>query len=729
MCCVLLGITEIGLFGGKKMPYRMKNRFLILGLTGPLGAGCSDTAKFLSGKEVNNLTIKETLNNLIESKKRLKTKIPQTYEELEKIKKSIDKRKDKRLGPYKKNFIDPNTDDKIRKLEKESKIKYHKLKIYLRQREVIEVLEKFVNDSTLEYDNLNLDDRNLFGFSPFINISMTSIILKIAIETYYTNDGKRQFADYFGRKTLNIDFSDGQTIINKIKHQFVSFLDSIEERKDVYISSSTFINVRGYKLPIRLYPGSLDKEVSDKYNELICTTTVAFYEYLSKIYKFRYDLKKFIDDQIDDSYAFVLSEILQDWGDNCRATGNPFIDITEGDNFDPEHLYSLSVEINSLIKFLRYRTNSLNENFFPLDFNHNDNKTPTLFIVECFRNPYEIEFFRSRYAEFYLFSINAPKDIRKERVKYFSIKRDERDQGADRRAHELNKLDVRSCVLMSDITISNDRSGGMSQKDFFEKFLRYFALIRSPGCIPPNDDELYMHLAYSNSLKSNCISRKVGAVILGPKGFILGSGWNDVGEGQVGCGLRRKEDYLSIDDIPKVTSELDLDEFHRLLTKSPGDYVCYKDIMSKLQINKKLNKIADHKNCTKECINKIKGELGIKRLEYCRALHAEENAILQLAKIGGMPISGGTIYTTTYPCELCAKKLYQTGIRTIYYNEPYPESISEEVFLKDGNRSIEMVPFQGIKSHSFFKLFKPVYDKKELSYIESFKKEIICESV
>lgn len=48
----------------------------------------------------------------------------------------------------------------------------------------------------------------------------------------------------------------------------------------------------------------------------------------------------------------------------------------------------------------------------------------------------------------------------------------------------------------------------------------------------------------------------------------------------------------------------------------------------------------------------IKENLGIKQLEYARVLHAEENAILQVATHGGMGISGGTIYTTTFPSEL-----------------------------------------------------------------------------
>ena len=87
-------------------------------------------------------------------------------------------------------------------------------------------------------------------------------------------------------------------------------------------------------------------------------------------------------------------------------------------------------------------------------------------------------------------------------------------EGKDKKTDHLFKLDVTSCVLSSDIALLNDHDG---KQKFFDKFLRFFALIRNPGCIPPNDNELYMHIAYSHSLKSTCISRKVGAVILDPK--------------------------------------------------------------------------------------------------------------------------------------------------------------------------------------------------------------------
>lgn len=217
---------------------------------------------------------------------------------------------------------------------------------------------------------------------------------------------------------------------------------------------------------------------------------------------------------------------------------------------------------------------------------------------------------------------------------------------------------------------------------------------------------------------SSCISRKVGAVIVGQKGYIYGVGWNDVSEGQIGCGLRTKNDILSIDEIPKINNN-NQEYFANAIKSSQSDHVCYKDCLSKMTMNKALN----HKNDSSgpktekgpDCVSKI----AIKRMEYCRALHAEENAILQLSKIGGVSIKNCILYTTTFPCELCSKKIYQTGIRTVYYLEPYPESFGEQLILNDGNRNIEIIPFQGVKSNSYFKLFRPIFDKKELDIMKT----------
>lgn len=694
------------------MAYQVKNRFLILGLTGPLGAGCSTTAQFLSGSSLDSqITMKESLNLQTAKLKDIDRKIKAEYQKLYAYKDDARVRISKKLGPYKKDWIDPNKDERVKANEQKINRVSSKLKIYLNRREILKTLDSFLNSNSFNRNNLNELDKKAFGIAPFCYISFTTIIAKIAFEKYLKYGGKKKFDDYFKNKIDNVNNEETKAIFKVFKRYIKGKLRIKDDLKKAYITSNKFMINRVYQ--VALHTALLSGKKNGSGTE--------FNNKLSKFYKSYYDLLIFTNQFVEDlknyskskgkKYTDAMAVILQDWGDNIRVSGNPFnqYDLIESNKF--ESLFVLSNEINTLIKTVRFRIRYLDNGF---NFIGSKKIEPDcLFVIECFRNPYEVEFFRSRYSEFYLLSISANKSIRKKRVgEYFSEVRDRRDEGKGKKVEDLFKLDVTSCVLLSDIALINNEDG---KQEYFSKFLRFFALIRNPGCIPPNDNELYMHIAYSHSLKSTCISRKVGAVILGPRGYILGAGWNDTGDGQIGCGLRTKNDLLTIDSIRLTSNNEDLIKFRELLKNEESEYVCYKDIMSKVYTDKKLANFND--DCPNECIKRISSELGIKRLEYCRALHAEENAILQSAKIGGMPIENGTIYTTTYPCELCAKKLYQIGIRTIYYTEPYPESISEQVFLEDGTKIIERIPFEGVKSNSYFRLFKPVYDKKELSII------------
>ena len=699
------------------MPYEMKNRFLILGLTGPLGSGCTETALFLSGNEREGNSLSDVLNKHIseKSKEMLRKRITNKYDLIYQNKELISKRERIELGPYKNLIINPSEDILIQEKERKNIIEHNKLKQNLVRREINQVLNDFSQDKVFGYQNINDDDISLFGFKPFIYISFTLIIIKLAFEAFI-KDKKTNFEEfntYFDRKINNANEGNKNGFHTLKKLFYDNFSVGINNKK--YETSNQYMRNRIYKIfrpeQLEIFDREKFKEFSNRNKNI----TKNFYNYIKFLKNILINVKANSTLNHKESLSYCLSEVLQDWGDNIRAKGNPFLELLYKEKFQKENLFKLSKEINNLIKFLRHRIRFLNKDFSTKKRIVDFDKIPSLFVVECFRNPYEIEFFRSRYSEFYLLSISCERQIREQRVKHFSQERDGRDQGLGNKSGELYKLDVRKCVLLSDIALLNN----YSKDTFYERLIQYLALIRSPGCYPPSINELYMHLAYSHSLMSTCISRKVGAVIRGPKGYIYAAGWNDVGEGQIGCGIRRKEDFSFISNIPKVSSKYKKEDFDRLVHQKNGNYICYKDIMSKLEFDNKLNKLSESKECQNKCIEKIESEISIKRLEYCRALHAEENALLQITKIGGLPVKGGTIYTTTYPCELCAKKLYQSGIRTIYYTEPYPETISEEVFLEDGNRKIQTYPFEGVKSQSFYRLFKPIFDKKDIVFVQN----------
>ena len=66
------------------------------------------------------------------------------------------------------------------------------------------------------------------------------------------------------------------------------------------------------------------------------------------------------------------------------------------------------------------------------------------------------------------------------------------------------------------------------------------------------------------------------------------------------------------------------------------------------------------------------------RHELCRALHAEQNAIIQAAKIG-VSTEGATIYITLQPCVICAKMLVNAGIKRIVFKGEYPDKLSKAI--------------------------------------------------
>ncbi len=63
------------------------------------------------------------------------------------------------------------------------------------------------------------------------------------------------------------------------------------------------------------------------------------------------------------------------------------------------------------------------------------------------------------------------------------------------------------------------------------------------------------------------------------------------------------------------------------------------------------------------------------RHEICRAVHAEQNAIIQCA-LHGVSTEGATLYCTHQPCILCTKMMINAGIDRVVFQEDYPDDES-----------------------------------------------------
>ncbi len=71
------------------------------------------------------------------------------------------------------------------------------------------------------------------------------------------------------------------------------------------------------------------------------------------------------------------------------------------------------------------------------------------------------------------------------------------------------------------------------------------------------------------------------------------------------------------------------------------------------------------------------------RHELCRALHAEQNVLIQAAYYG-IPVAGSTLYCTNLPCIICTKMLINAGITAIYYSSGYADEMSEGMLKEAG---------------------------------------------
>ncbi len=77
------------------------------------------------------------------------------------------------------------------------------------------------------------------------------------------------------------------------------------------------------------------------------------------------------------------------------------------------------------------------------------------------------------------------------------------------------------------------------------------------------------------------------------------------------------------------------------------------------------------------------------RHELCRALHAEQNVLIQAARYG-IAVAGAELYCTNLPCIICTKMLINAGVTTIYYSEGYADEMSMEMLEEAGMKLVQV---------------------------------------
>jgi dCMP deaminase len=89
-------------------------------------------------------------------------------------------------------------------------------------------------------------------------------------------------------------------------------------------------------------------------------------------------------------------------------------------------------------------------------------------------------------------------------------------------------------------------------------------------------------------------------------------------------------------------------------------------------------------DCTElGCLRDEQGIDSGTRHEVCRAIHAEQNSIIQAGQ-HGVGIAGATMYCTHSPCLICAKMIVNAGIVRVVSFTPYADPNSPQLFREAG---------------------------------------------
>jgi dCMP deaminase len=232
------------------------------------------------------------------------------------------------------------------------------------------------------------------------------------------------------------------------------------------------------------------------------------------------------------------------------------------------------------------------------------------YVIDSIRNLAEVEALR-KHGNFTLLGLEASPEIRFQRSRERGrenpagtleqfLEEESRELDSDNPAQQ----QLNATLAAADHTISNDGTLEALHQSLDRLLPPLMSRFERPSW-----DEYFMSIAKVVAMRSNCIKRKVAAIIVKDR-RVISTGYNGTPKGAKNC-------------------------------NEGGCPRC--------------NSMAESGTALEECL----------------CCHGEENAITQAA-YHGTSLKGATLYTTFSPCLLCTKMIINSGIREVVYNLDYP---------------------------------------------------------
>jgi deoxycytidylate deaminase len=340
------------------------------------------------------------------------------------------------------------------------------------------------------------------------------------------------------------------------------------------------------------------------------------------------------------------------------------------------------------------------------------------YVLISLKHPAELDTLRNVYGQgFFAVSTYAPRSVRidvleklfassrtsarniefnpRARAEYL-VGRDEHEEG-----RALGQ-DIKDAFPESDVFI--DASSGNRIEPALQRFVR---LVFSHPFVTPSLDEYAMFHATAAAARSADLGRQVGAAIATTEGDVIAVGCNEVPK--AGGGLYWTGDAGDNRDFHRGYDS-NVESKEQLLV----------ELVTQLQTNGLLDPKYG-RTTAKELVNAalygdspfLKRTQIVDLLEFGRSVHAEMAALMDAAR-RGVPVKGATLYSTTFPCHLCARHIVAAGIRRVVYIEPYPKSRAGALY----SDSIAIDPVGPIKDRVSFEPFVGIAPRQYLRFFE-----------
>jgi deoxycytidylate deaminase len=343
----------------------------------------------------------------------------------------------------------------------------------------------------------------------------------------------------------------------------------------------------------------------------------------------------------------------------------------------------------------------------------------TAFIIRQLKREEEINLLREVYGrKFIQVSVFSDKEERRrqliKKIKGYGtgiIEEDDAEKEAiDLIAQDHNEVDEAYGQRVSDVFHLGDifvpGQDGRETKDVVERFVRAFF---GHNSISPTKAEYGMYAAAGASLRSLDLSRQIGAAIFSDRGEIITLGCNEVPKafgGTYWCD-DPVDPHRDFEEGEDGNHSRKLRLLHDLVERMETLGYLSKDLTSEGETADQVKKMVSERLISDARIMDI--------IEFGRIIHAEMSAITDAAR-KGKPLADSIMFTTTFPCHMCAKHIVSSGVRRVVFLEPYPKSHAKDmhadsITFSPGEQTTKVLfePFIGISPRRY----RDIFEKKK----------------